>query len=194
MDDNKKNKSSKSWIIYGSIILLTVILVSVFASIYILSSNTNTSISYTWTDRSSGECEVIEGTYHGKEDTLYLHDDRINSFCSAKFSYEDLTEGTISFYIRFDGDVSGDIVIEFYEEAMLFSELDSIQDGVISSTWYLIDLKFDCETDSGEVWIDGHFIEAGDFTINEANYNDGFVIRTDSPGMINAYISMISIV
>ena len=193
MDDKKKGKTNSKWIILG-VVMSIILVISVFATIYIVNIGNGVGISYTWSDRSSGECEVVEGTYHGKADTLYLNDDRIDEFCSARFSYESLTDGVISFNFRFDSDVSGDIVMQFYEGNLIFSELSSMHVSLVSDTWYLVDLKFDCETNTGEVWIDGFFYTSGSFTIAEADYNDGFVIKTDTSGMINAYLNMISII
>lgn len=188
-EEGKKGK--RKWILY-SVILVSLIVVGVFISLYLV--NVNIRSTYTWEDRSSGECEVVEGIYFGKANTLYLHDDLIDAFCSARFSYDALTEGSVSFHFRYDSDVSGDITMEFYMGNTMFSTIDSIQDSaLISNRWYVIELKFDCADNTGEVWIDGYFLISGDFTISDADYNDGFVIKTDSPGMINAYISMISI-
>ena len=192
MDDKKGKTSNKRWILYG-VILSTILIVSVFAALYFVNIGAG-SVSYDWIDRSSGDLDVVEGTYHGKADTLYLHDDSVEDFCSARLSYESLTEGEISFYFRFDSDVSGDVIMQFYEGNLIFSELSSIHVSLISGVWYLVDLKFDCETDTGEVWINGHFYISGAFTISEADYNDGFVIKTDTTGMINAYLNMISII
>ena len=72
MDDKKRKTSNKRWILYG-VILSTILIVGIFATIYFVNIG-NGGISYTWEDRSSGELVVIEGTYHGKADTLYMCD------------------------------------------------------------------------------------------------------------------------
>ena len=123
-----------------------------------------------------------------------MHDDSITDFCSVRFSFSDLTEGVISFYFRYDSDVNGDVIMEFYMGNTIFSDLNRFNVALLSDTWYLIDLKFDCETDTGEVWIDGIFYTSGAFTIQEADYTNGFVIKTDTTGMINACFNMVSIV
>ena len=192
MDDNKRKTSNKRWILYG-VILSTILIVGIFATLYFVNIDTG-DIFYTWEDRSSGELVVIEGTYHGKADTLYMRDYSITDFCSVRFSFSDLTEGVISFYFRYDSDVNGDVTMEFYMGNTIFSDLDRFNVVLLSDTWYLIDLKFDCETDTGEVWIDGIFYTSGAFTIQESDYTNGFVIKTDTTGMIDVCFNMFSIV
>ena len=195
MDDEKGKSGKRNWIIYVIIICLvsaTIIGIGIYITLNL--SVDSDSIAYTWQDRSSGDCVVIEGTYYGKSDTLYLKDDIVDAFSSARFHYTTLTEGSILFYFRYDGDTfSADVTMEFYLYTQMFSTLDHIQDSLMSDTWYLIELIFDCATNSGEVWIDGVLIASGSFTISDSDGNDGFVIRTNDAGMINVYINMVSI-
>ena len=195
MDDKKGKSSNRKWIVYVVVICLvstTIIGIGVYFAFNLIVDSDG--IAYTWTDRSSGECEVIEGTYYGKSDTLYLHDDLIDAFCSARFHYTTLTEGSILFYFRYDSNTFGaDITMEFYEFTTMFSTLDHVQVSLMSDTWYLIELTFDCVSNSGEVWVDGILITTGSFTISDSDGNDGFVIRTNDAGRINAYLNMVSI-
>lgn len=179
------------WYIFGAIIIIAVIGISILAYYFVVGGVGGSS--YTWVDTSSGECTATEGTYYGRSGTIYLKDDRINAFSAARFSFNQLSEGSVIFYFRYDSDVGGLLSMYFYSGTTIFSTLENMQDSVIANKWYKVELKFDCETDMGEVWIDDIFIVSGAFTIYEVDYCDGFAIRTDTSGMINGYIDMVSI-
>lgn len=191
MKVNKKTIAKNKW--YIIIVVIIIISVVGIGLLLLVDTTISPSISYTWEDHSSGELTVVRGAYKGKTETFYFHDDQISDYNSLSVSFGDIISGSVSFYFQYENDDNGEISLDFYSEGQIFSTLENAQDGVMSETWCSVILKFDCTTDTGEVWIDGVLTHEGDFTENEVDYCDGFVIRTSMSGRIDGYISGLSI-
>ena len=176
---------------WNIVIIITVMLfVGIGIFLYVdISSND----SYTWEDHSGGELNIVRGTYKGKTNTFYLHDNLITEYNSLSISFSGKAVGSISFYFQYANDNGGEVSMDFYSNGQIFSSLPNTQNSILSDIWYLVVLEFNCNTDSGEVWIDGILSFQGDFTISDVDYCDGVVIRTNIAGRIDTYISGISI-